>query len=179
MIERPFSLKPFIQEDVSSDFNITGRICRDEGKIIIMYELCGPIEELIIPACGIGCERMDRLWEETCFEFFLNPQNTCNYWEFNLSPSGHWNIYRFNDYRKDMQKEKAFVNLPFSIHKGPEIMRLTLEFKVDIIIPKDRAINIGVSAVMKDMNNRITYWALDHHGEIPDFHRQDVFLIDL
>jgi len=34
---------------------------------------------------------------------------------FNLSPAGHWNIYRFEDYRQGMQEEMAFVT-PFSVH---------------------------------------------------------------
>ena len=59
--------------------------------------------------------RRDRLWEETCFEFFLAVKNSPRYWEFNLSPAGHWNVYRFADYRQGMQEEPAFASLPFSV----------------------------------------------------------------
>jgi len=179
LIERPFSLKPFKHEDTSSDFNIAGKIGRDTGILIIRYELFGPLKELIIPISSDRHGRMDRLWKETCFELFLNINKTDNYWEFNLSPSENWNIYRFNAYRDGMREEKAFINLPFRVQTGPEILRLSLGFNVDKIVPPDQAINVGVCAVIKDISSRTTYWALDHHGERPDFHRKDSFIIEL
>jgi hypothetical protein len=179
MIERPFFLKPFKQEDALHDLMFTGSINRDINRLTILYELFGPIKELIIPDFSDKPIRMDRLWEETCFELFLNSQNFGTYWEFNLSPSGHWNVYRFNGYRKGMQEEEAFISLPFSVQTGPDILRLAIEFDPETIIPPAQAVNVAVCAVMKEKSGRITYWALTHHGEMPDFHMADSFVIEL
>jgi len=178
-MERPFSLKPFRQEDISGDFNVAGKIVRHIGALTIQYELYGPLKELIIPLPSNRHERTDRLWEETCFELFLKINKTDNYWEFNLSPSGDWNIYRFKAYRDGMQEEKTFINLPFRVQKDPEILRLSLEFNVDKIIPPDQAINVAICAAIKDISGRTTYWALDHQSKRPDFHRKDGFIINL
>ena len=54
--------------------------------------------------------RRDRLWEETCLELFLGEEGSERYWEFNLSPAGHWNVYRFEFYVSD----KGSLSEPFS-----------------------------------------------------------------
>jgi hypothetical protein len=174
-----FSLKPFQQEEISHDFRITGSISRDLGRLKLVYELNGPLNNLAIPAVSNEPKRMDRLWEETCFEFFLNVKGTTIYWEFNLSPSENWNIYRFNAYREGMQEEDAFIDLPFMVQTGPEILRLVFELNGEKIIPPNRAIHVAASAVLKSISGKIMYWALAHHSAKPDFHRKDGFLIEL
>ena len=47
--------------------------------------------------------RADNLWLSTCFELFLAGESQPGYTEFNVSPSGAWNCYRFDDYRHGMQ----------------------------------------------------------------------------
>ena len=168
MKEIDFYLKPFYSEEISSDFRITGSIRRHPGRLKLLYELNGPLTSLSIPPVSGKPKRMERLWKETCFELFLNINDSNTYWEFNLSPSGDWNIYRFSAYREGMQEEEAFVDLPFTIQTGPDILRLVFEPNAEKIIPLDRAINVGISAVLKAKSGRIMYWALVHHGEKPD-----------
>jgi hypothetical protein len=174
-----FSLKPFQPEEISRDFRITGSISRDPDRLKLLYELKGPLNNILIPPVSGKPKRRDRLWEETCFELFLDSNDSDTYWEFNLSPSGDWNIYRFNAYREGMQEEKAFINLPFTVQNGPEILRLVFELNAEKIIPPDRTINVAVSAVLESISGDIMYWALAHHGVKPDFHSKDGFLIEL
>ncbi len=179
MNEQGFSLKPFSSAGLLPDLKITGSIDRLSNILAISYALLGPLTELVIPAPADIRMRRNALWEETCFEFFLGLKNSDRYWEFNLSPAGHWNVYRFEAYRQGMQEEPAITSLPFSIQSQPDALRLSLELDLDKIIPADNTLKIGISAVIRSINGEITYWALTHSGQQPDFHRRDSFIIEL
>ena len=38
----------------------------------------------------------EQLWKKTCFECFFGMSEGTTYYEFNGSPSGHWNLFRFD-----------------------------------------------------------------------------------
>ena len=176
---RDFSLKPFLSSCPPSYLEITGNIGRSSNTLAITYALLGPLSELLIPPPAEMPSRKDALWEETCFEFFLAPGNSDRYWEFNLSPAGHWNVYSFKSYRQGMQEELAFTSLPFSVHRQPDTLRLSLKFDLAGIIREEQTLQIAVSAVLKTLNGKMTYWALTHPGPQADFHRRDAFILEL
>lgn len=174
-----FSLQPFRTEAMSTDFRINGSITGNLPRLKLLYELEGPLENLAIPKVSDKPRRKDRLWEETCFELFLNPADSDAYWEFNLSPSGDWNAYRFDAYRKGMCEQMAFVDLPSKICTTPKILNIAVDLDLDGIIPADRVIDVGISAILKSVGGNSMYWALSHHGAEPDFHRRDGFTIKI
>jgi hypothetical protein len=137
------------------------------------------LAELVIPARADLPAREHGLWEETCFEFFLAVKNSPQYWEFNLSPAGHWNIYCFQAYRQGRQEETAFRSLPFSVQSRPDSLLLVLELDLDRIVPADQALEVAIAAVSKLLDGQATYWALTHPGPQADFHRRDSFIIEL
>ncbi|MEW6109714.1 MAG: DOMON-like domain-containing protein [Nitrospirota bacterium] len=179
MNRHSFSLKPFPSADLLSGIEITGNISRRCNTLEIIYELFGTLAEIVIPAQTDVPERRNGLWEETCLEFFLGVKNSDQYWEFNLSPSGHWNVYRFKAYRRDMHEEHALTSLPFTVLIRPENLMLSLNLDLDKIITADQALNVAVSAVIKSVNGKATYWALTHTGPQADFHRRNSFIIEL
>ena len=179
MKSRSFSLKPFQSAGLLPHLEITGYVGRSSNKLSISYALSGPLAELMIPALADIRLRKNRLWEETCFEFFLAPVNSDHYWEFNLSTSGHWNVYSFTSCRDGMHEETAFTALPFSVQLHRGSLLLSLEVELDKIVPPDQALKINISAVIKTIKGRVTFWALTHPGPQPDFHRRDGFIIDL
>ena len=120
-----------------------------------------------------------RLWEETCFEFFLAPMESSQYWEFNLSPSGNWNVFRFISYREGMFEEEAFSSLPFSCEKRPGKLKFDIQVKLDRIIPQKTSFKAGISAVLRSAEEVISYWALAHPGPEADFHNPEGFLLRL
>lgn len=93
MIGRDFFLKPFPSDGPQPALQITGRIERSSNALSVSYELLGPLKELEIPAQEGNQSRKNSLWEETCFELFLGIKNSSRYWEFNISPAGHLNVY--------------------------------------------------------------------------------------
>jgi hypothetical protein len=179
MSKQCFSLKLFPFIDSLPELKITGNIARSANTLAIRYSLIGPVSEIVIPAPTDVPSRMNNLWEETCFEIFIGVKNSDQYREFNLSPSGHWNVYRFREYREEMKEERAFTSLPFRVMKNGNSLDIELKVNLDRIIPEDQSIEVGVSAVIKLLDGKTTYWALTHPGPQPDFHRRDSFIIEL
>jgi hypothetical protein len=177
MNPRSFSLKPFRGEGNGQDIRITGTIERRANALGISYALLGNLSELAIPAPGKSPGRKNRLWEETCFEFFLGVNDSERYWELNLSPAGHWNVFRFTSYREGMREELAFTSLPFDLRKGPEILSLSLDLDIGKILPAGKALEAGVSAIIKTIKGMTSHWALAHPSPRPDFHRREGFTL--
>ncbi len=176
---RSFFLKPFPSTVPLPGIQISGSIERSGNIIYVNYEILGPVAELDLPAPAEQPARRNLLWEETCFELFLGIKKSDLYWEFNLSPAGHWNVYRFEAYRQGMQEEPAITSLPFSIERKQDSFRLSLKLDMDNIVPANQTVEAAVSAVIKPGNSPMRYWALVHPGQQADFHRRDGFIIDL
>lgn len=162
-----------------SQLKITGSIARRSSNLAIRYALRGDLAQFVIPAPADLPARRPGLWEETCFEFFLAVKHSPRYWEFNLSPAGHWNVYRFAGYREGMQEETAFTALPFSVRRQSDSLLLALELEVARIVRADQPLSVGITAVVKLAGGGLTYWALTHPGPQADFHRRDSFLVEL
>ena len=174
-----FSLQPFSPIGPSLNIKITGHIIRRPRQLDIRYDLVGDLAEVVIPAPAAMPARRHGLWEETCFEFFLGVKDAPQYWEFNLSPAGHWNVYRFDGYRQGMAEEAALRSLPMSVRRGSDSLQLDLELDVRAIVAADQPLRVGIAAVIKLAGGGLTYWALTHPGPAADFHRRDSFLLEL
>lgn len=179
MILQSFSLMPFHAEENRPDIGITGTIGRRGNTLSLGFALLGGLSELAIPSSEDSPGRRDRLWKEMCLELFLAEKGSVRYWEFNLSPAGHWNVYRFTTYRKDMREEPAFTSLPFRIRAEPGALRLSLDLGIGKIIPAGKSIEVAVCAVIKTLMGETSHWACVHPGPLPDFHRRDGFTLIL
>ncbi len=135
-----------------------------------------------------GPQRRDGLWQHTCFEAFVGVLGSEAYWEFNLAPSGDWNVYRFAGYRDGQSPETAYGPLPLTVI-GPRAAppaadcRLTapralLELDLRCSLPpllQERLqagsiLELGLTAVLEGRDGELSYWALTHPGPEPDFH---------
>ena len=179
MNQESFSLKPFPNSGPVPGVEIAGTIARRSHTLVLDYILRGQVAELVIPVPSDTPARKPGLWQETCFEFFLAPRNSPRYWEFNLSPAGHWNAYRFADYRQGLLEEPAIMSLPFGIRSQPNALRLTLELDLDRLVPVDQTLEVAISAVIQRRDGAMSYWALTHCGQVPDFHHRDSFALVL
>jgi hypothetical protein len=179
MTERTFSLKPFSSADAVSGLKIDGSIIRHSGTLEVRFHLTGPLSEIKIPGMSDSPARKDRLWDETCLEIFLAPHHSDQYWEFNLSPAGHWNVYSFRAYRDGMMKVPAFTSLPVSVSRYQDSFQLIMKTALVKIVPPGQRVDVGVSAVLKLAQGKPVYWALTHTGAEPDFHRRDSFILEV
>ncbi|MEH1921134.1 DOMON-like domain-containing protein [Nostoc sp.] len=174
-----FSLQPFPSTESFPHLKITGNISRNANQLAICYSLGGDLKEIAISSPSNAPSRKYELWEDTCFEFFLCIKDSQRYWEFNLSPAGHWNVYRFDGYRQGMQEETAFEKLPFSVQNQADALLLALDVDLAKIISAKQEIEIGITTVIKYKDGEVTYWALTHRGAEADFHLRDSFIIEL
>lgn len=175
----PFSLQPFPGKAHRPGLKIGGTIGRRGEILSLSCSFRGDLSEIAIPSASKIPERRDRLWEETCLELFLAGKGSEGYREFHLSPSGHWNIYRFSRYREGMREERVVSSLPFQVLLEPGSLRVSLEMQLGMFHPAGETIHAAVSAIVRTVPGAINHWALVHPAPRPDFHRREGFSLTL
>jgi hypothetical protein len=179
MISRDFILRPFPGTGFLEGPTLSGTVTRQAERLTVIYQLTDPNEDILLPERSDKSVRRIELWEETCFEFFLAEAHSSQYWEFNLSPKGDWNIFRFEAYRQGMMEEKTVVLLPFEVRKERTRFSLFLEFDGKMLFNLQTSWELAVCAVLKTREGKKSYWALRHPGSKPDFHHREGFVITL
>ncbi|HIJ90383.1 MAG: DOMON-like domain-containing protein [Desulfobulbaceae bacterium] len=173
----PFSLHPFPGQN-SGGVNIHGAIERTNRAILLSFLLQGNLCDLVLPTAAEP-KRCDNLWQSTCLELFWAEEGGKNYWELNLAPTGDWNVYAFTDYRTGMHQEDRVAGPLTETHRTEDSFSLTGELKITNLHGGHTPLRVGISAVLQHRNNRLSYWALAHPEEKPDFHAPRTFLLQL
>ncbi len=119
--------------------------------------------------------RSEELWTTTCFEAFLRPAGAEPYREWNFAPSGNWAAYDFQRYRDGMAR--ADVGSPPYIRMEDNFTWWALG--ATIAADADRQWQLGLSAVLEEKDGTMSYWALAHPPDKPDFHHADCFAAKL
>lgn len=172
-----FSLIPATVATVPP-IEVIGVVKRDLEWLHIQYQLTGKLSEIKMASPNSKPNRKYDLWETTCCEFFVRPYDQSQYWEFNLAPSGDWNIFRFPDYRQDIAEELAYNALKFEVWRSPELFQLDLAVDLSPIIHPQQNLDLAISAVIES-RKQLSYWALTHPATEADFHHQESFAIAL
>lgn len=141
--------------------------------------MAGNLGAVALPSLNTNPARKDELWRTTCFEFFLAIKNTSQYWEFNISPSGDWNVYVMDAYRQvGMREETRIKRFPFEVQKEADGLSLEMAINLDPIIAREKPIEVGVASVIQTKNGKETYWALLHPRSEADFHARESFVLE-
>ncbi|MBU1405699.1 MAG: DOMON-like domain-containing protein [Proteobacteria bacterium] len=172
-----FNLHPFTGRDPGG-VNIQGAIERTPQALVLSIVLHGNLGDLVLPD-GTERTRCDNLWKSTCFEMFWAEEGRKNYWELNLAPNGAWNVYAFPDYRTGMNRENRVGEPPTNTEHTTDTFSLTAELGIGKLHIHNTPLRVGVSAVLKHQNSRLSYWALAHPKERPDFHAPQSFLLQI
>ena len=161
-------------------YSVRAKVEAKNYDLAIEYEVAGEIEEIVFPDVSLQPSRKTGLWESTCFELFVRPQNTTRYWEGNFSPSGDWNLFQFSSYREGMTEP------PFAEALRVQTKKSTRDFRLQTRIPfkklngvETKAVELGITAVIQTKTLHTHYWALTHHSHQPDFHDPKTFSIHL
>jgi len=145
----------------------------DAGWLRLRWRVEGAGRLMVPKLAGKG--RADGLWKSTCFELFVRPGAGQAYSEFNLSPSERWAAYDFSGYRAGM-RERAMPRDPDCTLRGSGDLRI-----FDAAIPlaglPPLPWHCGVSAVIEEEGGVLSYWALAHPAEQPDFHAPACFVL--
>jgi hypothetical protein len=176
-MKQEFVLQPF--EPVPLNLSITGEIARTVDGLKINYCLAGDLSQILIPGLTARPQRRWELWEATCFEFFVAPLGELYYWEFNMSPSGDWNVFRLDGYRQGLRNEEAVLDLPVVMKRRSDGITLDLQFDLEKLVTAEQAVEVAVTTVIQNQNHNFSYWALQHTGQAADFHRRADFSLKL
>ena len=175
------ALCPFAA-DLGAIRQLSVRVARPEpARLVLEYALQGdlarvriaqrnPTEALAAPTQG--------LWRHTCMEVFVGAAAPGPYLEFNLAPSGHWAAYRFSGYRAGMAPLTGIRPPRIALRTGSDQLLLS----ADVELPAPLAavsLRLGITAVVEDAQGLLSYWALRHPGERPDFHHPDSFEFEI
>jgi hypothetical protein len=179
MTSHPFTLVPHPGPEIP-EVSITGNIEREGNILTVHYSLTGKIDEVLLPAPNPQPGRKENLWLETCFEFFLALPEQPQYWEFNFSPSGDWNAFRMDAYRRIGFREEESLRNP-GLEFSNEIDCIELEAAIDLsaILESETRILTGITSVIQSRHGEETFWALIHPQPMPDFHLRDSFILTL
>ncbi len=146
------------------------------ARLTLVYTVSGDLARLKRPPSARG-DRVDGLWRHTCLEAFVMGRQAPAYREYNFAPSGAWQAYDFATYRRG--------GLPAPI-RPPHITCQHTEDRLTLTaglaspdLPPGRPLRIGLSAVIEDQAGQLSYWALAHPGDAPDFHHPDAFRLRL
>jgi hypothetical protein len=99
---------------------------------------------------------------------FLAPADGLAYCEFNFAPSTCWAAYQFDGYRQGMRALEQ--QPPVAVAVAADSGRLELSAICSLPEPSTASDRIGLCAVIEDAGGLLSYWALSHHAEQPDFH---------
>lgn len=179
MTKTTFSLLPFSDPNIP-EIKINGAIDRRNNVLLVDYHLTGNMQEILFPPLSAHTERKDDLWKATCFEFFLAVPNDPQYWEFNMSPSGNWNIYQMSAYRRvGFREEVSIKHLSFSFRCEPDDVIVDATVDLDPIISSKSEIQVGITCVIQLKDGHESYWALAHPKPQADFHLRESFALTL
>ncbi|ANQ86860.1 conserved hypothetical protein [Azoarcus olearius] len=147
-------------------------------RLTLHYHLRGRLDALRVPTPDHALPA-DRLWAHTCFEVFIARSGSPAYREFNFSPSGQWASYLFDDYRARID---ALPPAPprLEVLRSGDLLSLSATLDADALPAGMTAqtldeLRLGISAVVEAADGRLSYWALAHPAERPDFHDARAF----
>jgi hypothetical protein len=140
------------------------------AELQLTFRLDGDISRISIPAPvapRIGTE----LWRHTCFEAFINLQGQTAYHEFNFAPSGEWCLYALSGYRKGDPVADETMRPQIALRANGSRLELDALVRLDTLssVHSRASLRIGLSAVI-ETSDGLSYWALRHPANKPDFH---------
>jgi hypothetical protein len=150
------------------------------GELDISYRLDGDIPRLRIPSAttpGVGTQ----LWRHTCFEAFVALEGTAAYHEFNFAPSGEWAVQAFRGYRDAVRLANPIPPMRIAARATDEILELETCIGLESLSAEhpNSVLRLGLSAVVEASDGTLSYWALQHKAERPDFHDANTFALRL
>jgi len=175
-------LYPFERTQKQTKFQLSTNVETNGSTLTLEYICSGDLLELLIPHEKESTSRLDNLWEHTCFEAFMTQNKGPEYWELNFSPSGDWNFYRFDDHRKGQSLEEKITNISSQIKtKTDQLFEAKVVLDLSAVFPGKSlsGIQLGLTAVIEELDHSKSYWALSHCGKQPDFHIRDSFTFSL
>jgi len=171
------NLKPHPETPAGAVRDIEVVVNRVGAALSLGFAATGDLSRLRVPA-WVKPSRADELWRTTCFEAFLQGEGD-SYVELNLSPSGQWAAYGFEGYRRGMRPLDGIERRDVRRTLTAGLLEHAVTLDLDRLPPGRGTWRLALSAVIEDVDGAISYWALNHPSNKPDFHHPDSFVLDL
>ena len=168
-------LKPF---HPVQNLTLRSRAWVELGVLKFAFELEGDLEQILIPSPKGLPARVIGLWESTCFEVFIKNSKNEEYFEFNCSSASNWNIFYFKKPKAGLKEFLEISNLAScSVQNGKS---LTVSFWIDTQkFPQgfwhEGSMNLGLTSVLESKTGGLSYWAIEHLDQKPNFHLSKSF----
>ncbi len=159
---------PATQAGLPLDVSVSVSLNHDGLRLV--YTVSGDTAGLRIPP-STEPGPADGLWQHTCLEAFVAAQGDMGYREFNFSPSGQWAAYRFAG-----ERQRAVANEGPSVPPAMQSIVTPTQLTLDVHLPRvalpspAELFHFALNAVIEEHDGRLSYWALQHPKERPDFH---------
>ena len=95
------------------------------------------------------------------------------YCEFNLSPSEAWAAYDFTGPREGMANRRIGHEPVITPRKGRDV--LIFDAAIPLSDLPGLPVNYGLTCVIEEQGGVLSYWAIAHGQEKPDFHDPSCF----
>jgi hypothetical protein len=147
------------------------------AELQLTFGLDGDIPRIRVPLPG--APRINtQLWQHTCFEAFIAVEGQPAYHEFNFAPSGEWAVYVFCGYRNGGSLANEMMRPHIAVRSTASCLELDTIVRLDGLsaIHPRVSLRIGLSAVI-EASDGLSYWALRHAADKPDFHDASGFAL--
>lgn len=140
-----------------------------ETALRIQFEVTGEVGRLLVPPPALTPAPADGLWQHTCFEAFVGRSQGAVYEEFNFSPSGHWAHYAFENERQREGSGHSAGMPVIQMESSPTSLKLSARAACSGQ-QAGQPSAVGICAVIELTDGSLSYWALHHAKDRPDFH---------
>jgi hypothetical protein len=147
------------------------------AELRMTFRLDGDIPRIRVPLPSAP-RIATRLWQHTCFEAFIAVEGQAAYHEFNFAPSGEWAAYAFSGYRNGGLLTNETMRPHIAVRSTGSRLELDALVRLDVLsaIHPNPSLRIGLSAVI-EASDGLSYWAIHHPSDKPDFHDADGFAL--
>jgi hypothetical protein len=147
------------------------------AELQMTFRLDGDIPRIRIPPPGVPRINAE-LWRHTCFEAFIAVEGQRDYHEFNFAPSGEWCVYALSGYRNGGPVADEMMRPHIAVRSTGSRLELDALVRLDSLSATHphASLRIGLSAVI-EASDGLSYWALRHPADKPDFHHADGFAL--
>jgi hypothetical protein len=149
------------------------------AELQMTFRLDGDLRQISIPPPSVPRVATD-LWKHTCFEAFIAVEGQSAYHEFNFAPSGEWAVYAFSGYRNGGPLAIQMMRPQIAVRSAGSRLELDCIIRLDRLsaVHSHASLRVGLSAVI-EASDGLSYWALCHPADKPDFHHADGFALVL
>jgi hypothetical protein len=139
-------------------------------ELHITFRLDGDIPRIRVPS-PVPPRIATQLWRHSCFEAFIAIEGQPAYHEFNFAPSGEWAVLAFGSYRDGGPLANELMCPQIAVRSAGGWLELDATVRLGLLsaIHPRAALRVGLSAII-EASDGLSYWALRHPADKPDFH---------